>query len=78
MDGGAQEILIFKVIQTLENATTSIKQRPPKRVRSAQHPASTSFPCPEEASPLGILPDTLGSGAGLPGFESRICFILAV
>lgn len=78
MDGGAQEILIFKVMQTLDNATTATKQQPPKRVRSAQHTPSTSFPCPEEASPLGILPDTLGSGAGLPGFESRTCFILAV
>ena len=78
MNRGAQERLVFKVIQTTDNATTATKQQPPKRARSAQPTPSTSFPYPEEASPLCILPDALGSGAGLPGFEPRTCFILAV
>ena len=46
MDRGAQERLVFKVMQTPDNATTATKQQPPRRARSAQHTPSTLFPCP--------------------------------
>ena len=69
MDGGTQERLVFKVIQTPDNATTATNQQPPKRARSAQHTPSTLFPCPEEASPLCILPVCLALELGCLGLN---------
>ena len=69
MDRGAQERLVFKVMQTPDNATTATKQQPPRRARSAQHTPSALFPCPEEASPLCILPVCLALELGCLGLN---------